>query len=230
MIANSDWRFKNAALMAFSQVGEYIENISDIGAMVPVVNGALSHENPKVRFAALHCIGQISDDMTEDFQEAYGKELLPAMIKTLDDPVPRVSAHCCSAITNFMDGASEELVLPHFAELSAKLGGLMQNGISIQKENSVTAFASSAVAIKENFDQYFGETLDLLLQCLNSNPEPAYKQYRAQLIEAITLISSAVSVPVFEGKAQVIIDAMIFIQNSNLEDNDPQRSYLLSAW
>ena len=216
--------------MAFSQVGEYIENISDISAMVPVVLAHLSHENPKVRFAALHCIGQISDDMTEDFQETYGADVLPAMIKNLEDPVPRVSAHCCSAITNFMDGAKEDLVMPHFADLSAKLGKLMQDGISIQKENSVTAFASSAVAIKEKFDQYFGETLDLLLKCLDSNPQPAYKQYRAQLIEAITLISSAVSVPVFEGRADVIIQAMIFIQKSNLEENDPQRSYLLSAW
>jgi hypothetical protein len=81
----------------------------------------------------------------------------------------------------------------------------MQGGISIQKENSVTAFASSAVAIKEKFDAFFGETLALLLECLNSNPEPAYKQYRAQLIEAITLISSAVSVPIFEEKADLII-------------------------
>ena len=113
-IQNADWRYKNAALMAFSQVGEYIENITDIGAMVPVVLQHLAHENPKVRFAALHCIGQISDDMTEDFQETYGSDVLPALIKNLEDPVPRVSAHCCSAITNFMDGAKEELVMPHF--------------------------------------------------------------------------------------------------------------------
>jgi hypothetical protein len=56
--------------------------------------------------------------MTEDFQETYGAEVLPALVSTLDDQVPRVSAHCASAITNFMDGASEELVLPHLADLS----------------------------------------------------------------------------------------------------------------
>lgn len=50
--------------------------------------------------------------MTEEFQETYGEQVLPPMIELLEDPVPRVSAHCCSAITNFMDGASEELVLP----------------------------------------------------------------------------------------------------------------------
>lgn len=34
---DSDWRYKNAALMAFSQVGEYIDDVSKIGAMVPIV-------------------------------------------------------------------------------------------------------------------------------------------------------------------------------------------------
>jgi hypothetical protein len=56
--------------------------------------------------------------MTEEFQETYGKEVLPALIKVLDDPVPRVSAHACSAITNFMDGATEELVLPYLGVIS----------------------------------------------------------------------------------------------------------------
>jgi hypothetical protein len=50
--------------------------------------------------------------MTEDFQERYGSDVLPALLKAIEDPVPRVSAHCCSAITNFMDGASQELVEP----------------------------------------------------------------------------------------------------------------------
>jgi len=80
MANEQDWRYKNAGLMAFSQVGEYIDEISKIGAMVPVVVQHLEHPNPKIRYSALHCIGQISDDMTEDFQETYGKDVLPALV------------------------------------------------------------------------------------------------------------------------------------------------------
>lgn len=216
--------------MAFSQVGEYIDDINNISNMIPIVLSHLQHSNPKIRFAALHCIGQISDDMSEDFQETYGRDVLPALVAVLDDQVPRVSAHCASAITNFMDGASEELVYPHMMTLSQKLGFMMRQGISIQKENSVTAFASSAVAIKEKFDPHFRETIDLLLACLMENPQAEYKQFRAQVIEAITLISSSVSEQVFHPEADRIVQAMIFIQQSNLEASDPQRSYLLSAW
>lgn len=94
---------------------------------------------------------------------------MPALVATLDDPVPRVSAHCCSAITNFMDGASVDLVFNHMATLSQKLGVLMQNGISIQKENAVTAFATTVVALKERFDPHYEEAVDMLLSCLNEN-------------------------------------------------------------
>ena len=67
-IANeADWRYKNASLMAFSQVGEYINDIQNISKMVPIVVEHLQHQCPKIRYAALHCIGQISDDMTEEF-------------------------------------------------------------------------------------------------------------------------------------------------------------------
>lgn len=69
--------------------------------------------------------------MSEDFQERFGNTVLPALLKSIEDPVPRVSAHCCSAITNFMDGATEELVLPNIATISQKLGVLMKGGISI---------------------------------------------------------------------------------------------------
>lgn len=94
----------------------------------------------------------------------------------------------------------------------------------------MTAFASTAVVIKEKFDPHFGEALDLLLSCLNENPQPCYKQFRAQTIEAITLICSGVSPEVFMTKSNDIIQAMLYIQKSNLEERDPQRSYLLSAW
>ena len=133
------------------------------------------------------------------------------MIELLEDPVPRVSAHCCSAITNFMDGASEELVLPQLEKISAKLGVLMKQGISIQKENSVTAFATTVVIIKEKFDPHFEESLALLLTCLNENQGPEYKQLRAQIIEAITLISSSISEEVFMKFSGQIVDVMILM-------------------
>ena len=54
---DTDWRHKNAGLMAFSQVGEYIDDVKKISAMMPVVLEHLKHQNPRIRYASLHCIG-----------------------------------------------------------------------------------------------------------------------------------------------------------------------------
>mmetsp|Transcript_19732 Transcript_19732/g.24347 ORF Transcript_19732/g.24347 Transcript_19732/m.24347 type:complete len:213 (+) Transcript_19732:744-1382(+) len=57
-IANdSDWRYKHAGIMAFSQVGEYVDDIEKIRPMMPTIFQHLQHQNPKIRYAALHCIG-----------------------------------------------------------------------------------------------------------------------------------------------------------------------------
>jgi len=57
-IANDeDWRYKHAGIMAFSQVGEYVDDPAKIGVMIPVVLQACGHQNPMIRYAALHCIG-----------------------------------------------------------------------------------------------------------------------------------------------------------------------------
>jgi hypothetical protein len=60
---DNDWRFKNCGLMALSQVGEYIEEPKNIAPIVPKVIEHFGHKNPKVRYAAIHCIGQLAEDM-----------------------------------------------------------------------------------------------------------------------------------------------------------------------
>ena len=41
----------------FSQVGEYVDEPAKIAAMIPVLEAHLTHVNPKIRHASLHCIG-----------------------------------------------------------------------------------------------------------------------------------------------------------------------------
>ena len=90
-IANeTDWRYKHAGIMAFSQVGEYVDEVEKIAPMMPTIFSHLQHENPKIRYAGLHCVGQLADDMPNDFQKAFHAQAMPAMMTALDDQVPRV--------------------------------------------------------------------------------------------------------------------------------------------
>jgi hypothetical protein len=58
-----------------------------------------------------------------------------------------------------MEGYSGELTQPELQDISGKLLILVQNGISLVKENAVTALASTVEQAKENFIPFFKETL-----------------------------------------------------------------------
>jgi hypothetical protein len=67
MFTLPDWRYRNAAIMALSQVGEYIDEINEVGPIVNIVLNFCKDPNPKIRYSICHCIGQISDDMKPEF-------------------------------------------------------------------------------------------------------------------------------------------------------------------
>ena len=56
-----------------------------------------------------------------------------------------------------------------------KLCHLIQTGISVIKENAVTALGSLAEAAKLNFEPYFDQCMDFLCNYLGQYNEPHYK-------------------------------------------------------
>lgn len=107
---------------------------------------------------------------------------------------------------------------------------LISTGISIIKENAVTALASLAEAAKSHFDAHFDECIKYLCGFLHQFNEPQYKQFKGQVIESITIVSAAAGLDKFRPHANQVIQAMLIIQTKQLDSKDPQRTYLLSAW
>ena len=68
MLAQPDWRYKYASVMALSQTGEYIEDAASVKGVVDMLLVFLGDANPMLRFASCHAIGQISDDMKPHYQ------------------------------------------------------------------------------------------------------------------------------------------------------------------
>jgi importin-5 len=60
-----------------------------------------------VRYAALHLLGQFSDDLKPEFQELYYDSFIKFTTKLLVDPVPRVVAHTFACATNFFEDCKD---------------------------------------------------------------------------------------------------------------------------
>ena len=178
---------------------------------MPTIFQHLSHPNPKIRYASLHCIGQLADDMPNDFQKMFHADAMPAMITALDDSVPRVQSHACACLTNFCENASKEILMPYMQQLSQKFCVLIQDGISMTKENAVTSLGTLVEKVGEDFAPFFQETINFIITYLGQFNTPEYKQFRGQAIETVTIICSAVGIDCFRPLAPSVVGVMLDI-------------------
>ena len=93
--------------------------------------------------------------MEGEFAKAFHQEVLPAVIACLDDQVDRVQSHACAGLTNFCEHASVQMLLPHVQILSTKFCTLINEGISMTKENASTALGTVVDRIGGEFTPHF---------------------------------------------------------------------------
>ena len=86
---------------------------------------------------------------------------------------------------------------------------MIKDGISIIKENASTALGTIVEKIGEDFKPYFEETIQFLISYIGEFHTSAYKQFRGQAIEAITIICSAVGIEAFRVVADNVIGVML---------------------
>lgn len=71
-------------------------------------------------------------------------------------------SHSAAAITNFVEGMNGSMLKPYLEEILKKSFVLLQNGISIVKENAMSTIAATAEASKEDFHKYFADCMPIL--------------------------------------------------------------------
>jgi len=77
------------------------------------------------------------------------------------------------------------------------------------KENAATALANLVEIVEAEFMPFFNDTLYLLMGLLSEFFQPEYKQFRGQVIEAVTIICNAVGIENFRPVAKDVIDVLI---------------------
>ena len=113
--------------------------------------------------------------MQPKFQEAFTESVLPSLIQTLFDPIPRVQSHAAAAITNFVEGMQKETLNNYITPIMQKCFELAQNNISICKENAISAIAATSEAAGELFRPYFKESVPILFEMIKKHTTKEYK-------------------------------------------------------
>nr|CAH7769767.1 unnamed protein product [Callosobruchus chinensis] len=250
MLSNPDWKQRHAALMALSAIGEGCHKqmesmLPQIMEGVPgVMEGVLRYTqdpHPRVRYAACNAVGQMSTDFAPSFEKKFHAIVVPALLALLDDDAhPRVQAHAGAALVNFAEDCPKHVLSGYLDPLMAKLEGiltakfkeLVEKGTKLVLEQVVTTIASVADTAENEFIAYYDRLMPCLKYIIQNANKEELKLLRGKAIECVTLIGVAVGPEKFSADATEVMDMLLKTHGdgADLPDDDPQTSYLISAW
>eukprot|EP00268_Persea_americana_P063804 TRINITY_DN831_c0_g1_i2.p1 TRINITY_DN831_c0_g1~~TRINITY_DN831_c0_g1_i2.p1 ORF type:complete len:1111 (+),score=203.06 TRINITY_DN831_c0_g1_i2:174-3506(+) len=231
--AAPEWQKHHAALISLAQIAEGCSKvmIKNLEQVVTMVLNSFQHPHPRVRWAAINAIGQLSTDLGPDLQVKYHQLVLPALASAMDDfQNPRVQAHAASAILNFSENCTPDILTPYLDGIVSKLLVLLQNGKQMVQEGALTALASVADSSQEHFQKYYDTVMPFLKVILMKATDKSNRMLRAKSMECISLVGMAVGKEKFREDAKQVMEVLMTLQGSPTEADDPTTSYMLQAW
>ncbi|XP_034952088.1 importin-5 [Chelonus insularis] len=242
MLTNSDWKYRHAALMAISAVGEGCHKQME-AILSQIMDGIIQYlqdPHPRVRYAACNAIGQMSTDFAPVFEKKFHDKVIPGLLMVLDDNTnPRVQAHAGAALVNFSEDCPKNILTPYLDAIMAKLESiltakfqeLVEKGTKLVLEQVVTTIASVADTCEEQFVAYYDRLMPCLKYIIQNANQQEHKMLRGKTIECVSLIGLAVGPEKFLNDASEVMDMLLTTHSEgDLPDDDPQISYLISAW
>jgi importin-5 len=242
MMNNPDWKFRHAALMAISAAGEGCHK--QMEAMLDsITEGTLKYlldPHPRVRYAACNAIGQMATDFAPVFEKKFHAAVIPGLLTLLDDHAnPRVQAHAGAALVNFSEDCPKNILTRYLDNIMTKLetilttkfNELVEKGTKLVLEQVVTTIASVADTTEKEFVVYYDRLMPCLKYIIANAGTDELKMLRGKTIECVSLIGLAVGAEKFMNDASEVMDMLLKTHaEGNLPDDDPQTSYLISAW
>ena len=230
-----DWRYRHAAVMTINQIGEGCRKQmeSQLGEVLNLVLGRFSDPHPRVRWAAINCVGQMSTDFGGVLQRKYHAMVVPALVSAMDDSCHRVRSHAAAALINFCDEASASAVTPYLDALVAKLMALLNSNSRLAQEQAMTAVAAVAGCVDTAFEKYYESFMPPLKGLLRQSTggDKRMRLMRGKTMECITLIGVAVGGDRFGADADEVMQILVENQRSmQFEPDDPQIGYMMQAY
>lgn len=232
-LAAPDWQKHHAVLIALAQIAEGCSKvmIKNLDQVVSMVLNSFQDPHPRVRWAAINAIGQLSTDLGPELQTQFHHRLLPALVGAMDDfQNPRVQAHAASAVLNFSENCTPDILTPYLDGIVSKLLVLLQNGKQMVQEGALTALASVADSSQGQFQKYYDAVMPYLKAILVNANDKSNRMLRAKSMECLSLVGMAVGKDKFRDDAKQVMEVLMSLQGSQMEADDPTTSYMLQAW
>ncbi|XP_057301681.1 importin-5-like isoform X2 [Hydractinia symbiolongicarpus] len=244
MLQHADWKYRHAALMAVSAIAEGCVKQMEplLASVVDSVLPFLQDTHPRVRHAACNALGQLATDFGVLFQKKFHEKVMPGLMALLlnDTAHPRVQAHAAAAMVNFCEECPPKILEPYLDSLvdtlevvlASKIQELLQGGTKLVLEQVLTTIATVADTAETRFTKYYERFMPSLKYIFQNANGKDYRLLHGKSIECISLIGLAVGAEKFLPDASEVMQLLLKSQtdSAEIEADDPQMSYLISAW
>lgn len=234
-LENTNWVYRHAALLAISQIGEGCQKQIEakLGDVIELALARFGDPHPRVRWAAINCIGQMCTDFGPRIQKEFHSRIVSHLIAVMDDTAnPRVQSHAAAAVINFCDEATPGVIGPYLDALLGKLQGLLHSPHRITQEQAVTAIAAVADSAETQFVKYYDWFMPRLKQVLRAAAgQRDLRRLRGKVMECISLVGLSVGPQKFGPDAAEVMNMLVHTAAAQSEDpDDPQGFYLMQAY
>lgn len=243
MLSHADWKYRYAGLMTLSSTAEGAHKQMEtyLDQMVDGIIGFLKDPHPRVRYAACNCIGQMATDFAPTFQKKFHSKVIPGLLMILEDEAnPRVQAHGGAALVNFAEDSPKNILLSYLDSILNKLLEVLIKKVhelanhkrKLVLEQIVTTIAAVADTCEDKFEPFYEKFMPTLKFLFVNATTNELRLLRGKTIECISLIGLAVGKEKFLTDCQDVMETLLRTQTNfeNLEDEDPQISYMISSW
>jgi len=244
MLAHADWKYRHGALMAVSAIAEGCAKQMEplLASVVDSIVPFLQDPHPRVRHASCNALGQLATDFSIIFQKKFHAKVMPGFLNLLlkDSAHPRVQAHAAAALVNFCEECPRKILEPYLDDLvsalevvlASKIQELLQGGTKLVLEQILTTVATVADTAEDKFTKYYERFMPSLKYIFQNAVGKDFRLLRGKSIECISLIGLAVGAEKFLPDASEVMQLLLKTQTEmeELEADDPQISYLISAW
>ncbi|VDK72111.1 unnamed protein product [Litomosoides sigmodontis] len=238
-----NWKCRHAAIMGISTVGEGCKRQMEpvIEEIVNNVLPFLGDSHPRVRYAACNALGQMSSDFSPTLQKKCHEKVVNGLCALLIDlNCPRVAAHAGAALVNFSEDCPKNIITLYLPQIMEKLEfvldhtfkQLLERGKKLVLEQVITTIASVADAAQDQFIAFYDSLMPPLKYILQNSNVEELSTLRGKTIECISLIGLAVGKEKFFKDANEIMHILLTNQSQfeQISADDPQISYMISAW
>ena len=149
-------------LIVYSNFDQEFEKVQGV---MKVLYTSVTNANPKLRFAAIHCLNKFCDNYNPSFQKETIKEMIPLLENILKtETILRIQCEIISTLTSFIMFTTSDALKPYMKELFQLLFTLFkQNNIPIIIRKLVLESILEIIStMEEETTPFASESFDIL--------------------------------------------------------------------